>query len=104
MDKDILVFYGMLAFAIILTRIPYVGKFFRVTGTLFHEAGHVWVALLLGHRVKSVSLSEDLSGEAITAGSKGWGRFFIAFGVILLPVCRPGLFFICSTMESSTSC
>ncbi|MEJ5303972.1 MAG: M50 family metallopeptidase [Bacteroidales bacterium] len=80
MDKDILVFYGMLAFAIILTRIPYVGKFFRVTGTLFHEAGHVWVALLLGHRVKSVSLFEDLSGEAITAGSKGWGRFFIAFG------------------------
>ncbi len=79
MDNNILIFYAMLAFAIILTRIPYLGKFFRVTGTLFHEAGHVLLALLVGHKVKSVSLFENLSGEAITAGNKGWRRILVAF-------------------------
>ena len=79
MDSKVLLFYGMLALAVIITRIPFLGKFLRVSGTLFHEAGHVLVALLLGHRVKSVSLFEDLSGEAVTAGSKGWGRFLVAF-------------------------
>lgn len=78
MDKQILLFYGMLALAVLLTRIPYAGRFLRVSGTLFHEAGHVLVALLLGQKVKSVSLFEDLSGEAVTAGSKGWGRFWVA--------------------------
>lgn len=78
MENQVLLFYGMLAVAVILTRIPYVGRFLRVTGTLFHETGHVLVALIIGHRVKNVSLFEDLSGEAVTAGTQGWKRFGIA--------------------------
>ncbi|MGC8864701.1 MAG: M50 family metallopeptidase [Bacteroidales bacterium] len=79
MDNQVLFFYAMLALAVVLTRIPYIGRFIRVIGTLVHETGHVVAAFIVGHQVKTVSLFDDLSGEAVTAGAKGWRKLGVAF-------------------------
>ena len=67
-----LVFYILLITAILLTRIPVLGKYFRSVNTLVHEAGHAFAALLLSGEVIAVNLFADTSGTTVT---KAKGKF-----------------------------
>lgn len=69
-DHQILLF-GFSAAALILSRIPVIGKFFRSTNTLIHESGHALVTLLTSGNVLSIDLNSDTSGAATTQ-SKYW--------------------------------
>lgn len=64
----------MLAFtaaALIVSRIPVIGKFFRSTNTLIHESGHAIITLLTSGNVVSIDLNSNTSGSATTQ-SKYW--------------------------------
>lgn len=59
-------FYLLLLTAILLTRIPLFGKYFRSVNTLVHESGHAFVTLLLSGEVIAVNLFADTSGTTVT--------------------------------------
>lgn len=63
------------AVAMVLPRIPVVGKFFNVINTGIHEFGHAMVALLLDGKVDKIELFRDTSGTTTT---KTGGRFTAA--------------------------
>lgn len=67
-----IVFYILLITALLLTRIPLLGKYFRSVNTLVHEAGHVFATLLLSGEVIAVNLFADTSGTTLT---KAKGKF-----------------------------
>ena len=58
--------YAFFAAGILITRLPFVGKFFRITNTLIHESGHAIMALLTSGNVVSIDLMSDTSGTATT--------------------------------------
>ena len=59
-------FYLIIAVSLILTRVPYIGKFFRVVNTMIHECGHAFMALILSGEVIKINLMSDTSGSAVT--------------------------------------
>jgi len=61
-----LIFYILLAIAIVLSRIPVLGKYFRSINTLVHEAGHAFVTLLVSGEIIAVNLFADTSGSTVT--------------------------------------
>ncbi len=63
------------AVAIVLPRIPVVGKFFNVINTGIHEFGHALMALLLDGQVDKIELFRDTSGTTTT---KTGGKFSAA--------------------------
>lgn len=56
--------------ALILTQIPFVGKYFKLFNTLVHEIGHVLTAIITRSRVHHITLSPDTSGQAATSSRK----------------------------------
>lgn len=70
-------YIGLFALALIILRIPHVGKYFRVVNTLFHENAHAVMALLTSGSVVRVDLFSDTSGACVFK-SKYWiSTFFI---------------------------
>lgn len=66
-----LLFYAILAGAMLIIRIPLIGRYFRTVNTLLHESGHAIAAILTSGEVISIELSSDTSGAALTkSGSK----------------------------------
>ncbi len=61
-----LLFYILLLTAVLLTRIPILGKYFRSVNTLVHEAGHVFMTLIVSGEVIAVNLFADTSGTTVT--------------------------------------
>jgi hypothetical protein len=81
--------------ALILTKVPVVGKHFRLFNTLIHEIGHVLMSLLTSGKVYKVQIFSDTSGLAITGTSSWFSRVltslagypfssFVAFGFLYL--------------------
>jgi hypothetical protein len=71
-SNPVLLFYILLITALLLTRIPLLGKYFRSVNTLVHEAGHAFATLLLSGEVIAVNLFADTSGTTVT---KAKGKF-----------------------------
>lgn len=66
-----LLFYGILVLAVIVLRLPGIGRYFRTVNTLLHESGHALMAILTSGEVVHVELNADTSGTAFTkSGSK----------------------------------
>jgi hypothetical protein len=59
-------FYVLFATALVLTRIPIIGKYFRSVNTMIHETGHAIMTLLVSGEVISVNLFADTSGNITT--------------------------------------
>ena len=58
-------YIGLFILALLLLRIPRVGRFFRVVNTLFHENGHAVIALLTSGTVDKIDLFADTSGTCV---------------------------------------
>lgn len=67
--KEEWLIYGFLVAALIIMRIPYVGRAVRVLNTLVHESGHALAALFTSGQVTKVELFADLSGTTHTINS-----------------------------------
>ncbi|MDP4291963.1 MAG: M50 family metallopeptidase [Bacteroidota bacterium] len=72
-------FYLLIVVSLILTRVPYVGKFFRVVNTMIHECGHALMALFLSGEVVKINLFSDTSGVAVTKVSGKIPRMLVSF-------------------------
>ncbi len=72
------VFYIVLLTALLLTRIPILGKYFRGVNTLVHEAGHAFATLALSGEVISVNLFADTSGTTVTKAKGKFSQALIA--------------------------
>jgi len=72
-------FLGLLLLCIIIARLPYIGKYFKVVNTLIHETGHSLMTLFTNGQVIKVELFSDTSGTTITKSKSKFGQFMIAF-------------------------
>jgi len=73
-----LLFYLLMAASILVSRIPYVGKYLRVVHTLVHESGHGIMAMLTSGNVQSIELFASTEGKATTTSSNAFSRFLQA--------------------------
>lgn len=58
-------YIGLFVLALLVLRIPKVGRFFRVVNTMFHEDGHAILALLTSGSVDKINLFADTSGTCV---------------------------------------
>lgn len=58
--------YIFIPIALILPRVPAVGKFFNIINTAIHEFGHAIVALIMQGKVHKIELMRDTSGTTVT--------------------------------------
>ena len=72
-------FYLIIIASLILTRIPYIGKFFRVINTMIHECGHAFMALFLSGEVVKINLFSDTSGVTVTKVRGKLPRLLVSF-------------------------
>lgn len=73
-----LVFYILLLIAVLLSRIPMAGKYFRSLNTLIHEAGHAFATLALSSEVIAVNLFADTSGTTVTKAKSKFSQAIIS--------------------------
>lgn len=64
--------------ALLLPRIPVVGKFFNIINTGVHEFGHALMALLLDGEVHKIELFKDTSGATVTQTKHKAAAFLIS--------------------------
>jgi hypothetical protein len=77
-QNQTVIFYTLLASSLVVTRLPFIGKFFRVVNTLIHESGHAIMALFLSGKVHRIDLLSDTSGSVLTATKNGFSRFLVS--------------------------
>ena len=94
---DHILYASLVAAALLLTRIPYIGKFFRLIDTLVHESAHALMALVFSGSVDRIDLFANTEGQAITRskGNFAWIMISLA-GYIGSSVVSFGLFFLLS--------
>jgi len=67
---DKILYGSLIGAALLLTRVPYIGKFFRLIDTLIHESAHALMALVFSGSVDRIDLFANTEGQAVTR-SKG---------------------------------
>lgn len=68
----------MVVVALLLPRIPVVGKFFNIINTGLHELGHALMALLLDGEVHKIELFKDTSGTTVTQTKHKWESVLVS--------------------------
>ena len=71
--------YWFAGLALVLPRIPVIGRWFNIINTAIHELGHALMALILEGSVKKIELFNDASGTTTTATKTKFGSFLVAF-------------------------
>jgi len=71
--------YWFAGLALVLPRIPVIGKWFNIINTAIHELGHALMALILDGSVKKIELFNDASGTTTTSTKTKFGSFLVAF-------------------------
>ena len=76
--QQYLLWIVMVVVALLLPRIPVVGKFFNIINTGVHEFGHALMALLLDGEVHKIELFKDTSGTTVTQTKHKAAAFLIS--------------------------
>lgn len=71
-------FYLILVLTLIVTRIPFIGKYFRVVDTIIHETAHALMAVATSGKVMSINLFADTSGNTVTKSSNKLGMVLVS--------------------------
>lgn len=64
--------------ALVLPKIPVVGKFFNIINTALHEFGHALMALLTGGEVRKIELLKDTSGTTTTVSKNAFAAVLVS--------------------------
>jgi hypothetical protein len=70
--------YWFAGLALLLPRIPVIGKWFNIINTAIHELGHALMALVLEGSVRKIELFNDASGTTTTSTKTKLGSFLVA--------------------------
>jgi hypothetical protein len=87
------IFYLLLLAGLILSRLPYVGIWFRVVNTLIHESGHALAAILTSGKVVKIQLFSDTAGTAVTAVKNRFAGFLVSLAGYVVASLATVLFF-----------
>ena len=71
-------FFGLVIFSFILTKVPIIGKYFRVANTLIHESGHAFVALITSGTIDNIELFSNTSGTTVTRSKSKIGQILVS--------------------------
>ena len=71
--------YWFAGLALVLPRIPVIGKWFNLINTAIHELGHALMTLILEGSVRKIELFNDASGATTTSTKTKFGSFLVAF-------------------------
>jgi hypothetical protein len=77
--NHITLIYIYLVIALLITNIPFIGKYSAIANTIIHEASHCILALLFSGKVHSMSLFSDTSGEARVSTRNWMSRILISY-------------------------
>ncbi|WP_226037502.1 M50 family metallopeptidase [Aquibacillus saliphilus] len=72
MKKKLILF---IIFAVLLTQMPVIGKYFSIVNTLIHETGHSLMAIITGGKVQSISLFSNTEGATLASHRFWLGSF-----------------------------
>ena len=75
---NIPLFYYFVVAAILMTKVPVVGKFFNIINTAIHELGHALMALILEGKVHRIELFSDSAGSTTTQNKGKFRTFMVA--------------------------
>jgi hypothetical protein len=70
--------YWFAGLALVLPRIPVIGKWFNLINTAIHELGHALMALIVEGNVKKIELFNDASGTTTTSTKTKFGSFLVS--------------------------
>lgn len=70
--------YIFIPIALILPRIPVIGKFFNIINTAIHEFGHAIMALIMQGKVHKIELMRDTSGSTVTQCPTTFGNIMVS--------------------------
>lgn len=70
--------YIFIPIALILPRIPVIGKFFNIINTAIHEFGHALMALIMQGKVHKIELMRDTSGSTVTQCPTKLGNILVS--------------------------
>lgn len=70
--------YSLPLVVLLVNRIPYIGKFFRIINTLIHESGHALMAMLTSGEVFDVELFSNRAGQITTKTKNSFSRFLVS--------------------------
>lgn len=70
--------YLFIVLALLLPRVPLVGKWFNVINTVVHETGHALMALLMEGKVHKIEIFRDSSGATTTQCKGVFPNFCVA--------------------------
>jgi hypothetical protein len=70
--------YWFAGLALLLPRIPVIGKWFNIINTAIHELGHALMALFLERNVKKIELFNDASGTTTSSTKTKFGSFLVS--------------------------
>ena len=70
--------YYFIIGTLLLLKIPFLGKFFKVINTAVHELGHAVISLLLSGKVQKIELFSSSEGVTVTQNSHAWKAFFVS--------------------------
>ncbi len=83
-------------------RVGYFKTILRPLNTLVHELSHAIIALVLGQKVKSISINNDGSGTCIIKSNSRIKSFLISFAGYIIPSLF-GYFIICEIYDSNVT-
>lgn len=70
--------YFFVVIALVLPRIPVVGKFFNIINTGLHELGHALMAIVMQGKVHKIELMKDTSGSTVTQTPSTIGNILVS--------------------------
>ena len=70
-------YIALFIIALLLLRIPRIGRFFRVVNTMYHEDGHALMALLTSGSVEKIDLFADTSGSCVYRPKNKFAAFLV---------------------------
>ena len=70
--------YIFIPIALILPRVPVIGKFFNIINTAIHEFGHALMALIMQGKVHKIELMRDTSGSTVTQCPTTLGNILVS--------------------------
>ncbi|MDR3047765.1 MAG: M50 family metallopeptidase [Bacteroidales bacterium] len=71
-------FYYFFLLALIMGRIPVVGRFFKIINTAVHELGHTIMSLLLSGKVQKIELLSNSEGVTVSQTSHPFKSFLVS--------------------------
>ena len=79
--------YWFAGLALVLPRIPVIGKWFNLINTAIHELGHALMTLIFEGSVRKIELFNDASGTTTTSTKTKFGGLLVALiGIHFLPL------------------